>query len=399
MKIAAIHNFLDKQRGAERAFLKMVLALKASGHEVDVFVLGISEYFAESLKDADIRVVSLNFNAWGLNYIRQIYTYFNIINEFRLIFLYRKTARQINESTYDCAFISHFYLSPLILPLLSIPAVYYCHEPNRLLFEPPFNSSSTHRILRLVDLVPREIDKRIEKHCARSADMILTNSDYSRECILRAYGILPVTNRLGVDLDVFKKIDVGKENIVISLGALQRAKAHDFVIRSIGLISPEKRPRLLIIGSGSIKKVSYYFSLAGKYNVALQIKSNIADEELVALYSKARIFAISYIREPSIEPEALGCELPIVAVKEGGVSETVIHNETGILTNRDEKEFAQAIEYLLDNPDKASEMGRKGREWIEKNFTWEMCAENLEKNFNKVLRESADQTKSISISK
>jgi len=55
------------------------------------------------------------------------------------------------------------------------------------------------------------------------------------------------------------------------------------------------------------------------------------------------------------------------------------------LTNRDEKEFAMAIEYLLDNSDIADTMGKEGRKWIEQNFTWEKCALDLQRNLKRVL--------------
>ncbi len=89
--------------------------------------------------------------------------------------------------------------------------------------------------------------------------------------------------------------------------------------------------------------------------------------------------------EPSVEPEALGCETPIIAVREAGARETIIHGKTGLLVNRDEQEFAQAIEYLLDNPEIATTMGHNGKKWLENNFTWEICAENLERYFCKAL--------------
>jgi len=384
MKIAALHMFLSELRGGNLVFLDMVSYLKRRGHEVDTFVLDTSEYFEKKLREVNIEITSLNFKAWK---IKGLNAYLNIINELRAIYLYYRLARKLNKNDYDLAFVHHSILSPLILPFLKIPKVYYCHEPPRAFYEPLIVKDWKHKIYNLFLFVPYLIDRCIDRYCVEFADLILTNSDYSCESIWRAYGRFAITNRLGVDTSIFRKMDEEKENLVISLGVLHPRKAHELVIESIGLIPPEKRPSLLIIGAGQIKK-EFYCNLAKKNNVELEIKSNISDKELVALYNKAKVFAIAYIMEPSIEPAALGCELPIVAVREGGARETIIHGETGILTNRDEREFAQAIEYLLDNPDKAAEMGRKGREWIENNFTWEMCAENLERNFAKVLANS-----------
>jgi glycosyltransferase involved in cell wall biosynthesis len=235
-------------------------------------------------------------------------------------------------------------------------------------------------------MLPNTINKYIDKFCVKHADLILTNSDYEREYIWRTYGLFPITNRLGVDPNKFRRLDLDKEYFIVSVGVIVPVKAHDFVIRSVALIPGDKRPKVVVVGSSGDKRyIKELKKLAKDREVKLEIKINVSDEEIVRLYNKARVTAIAYVMEPSIEPESLGCETPIVAVREAGARETIINGETGILTNRHEEKFAEAIEYILDHPDVAAKMGRKGREWIEKNFTWDKCAENLERNFERVL--------------
>ncbi len=382
MKIIATYPFLTQKRGGELAFLNMTISLKRKGHEIHVLVLDISDEFMMKLQKEDIKVISLNFKEYKLRYIDPI---LNIINKIRMFFLYRKLASKINR-TYDVAFVVH---SPIILPYLRIPKVYYCYEPPRDYYEPLVGATLERKIGNKIYFLFYAIDKYIDAYCVKHADLILTPSDYSREYTWRSYGIFPITNYLGVDTKKFRPLNIEKKNIVVHVGALHPRKAHDFVINAIKLIPEAKRPKLVIVGAEVDKKKKMkdkLYALATNSNVSIEIKSNIPDEELVKLYNMAKVVAIAYIMEPSIEPEALACETPIVAVREGGARETIVNGETGILTNRDEKEFGDAIEYLLDHPDAAAEMGRKGREWIEKNFTWDMCAENLEKNFMKAIK-------------
>ena len=373
MKIAAIRNFINIRGGAQQAFIDMMLALKERGHDIDIYVLSISDELGEELKD-DFSIECLNLREWRLKPV----SVFRLINELRVVWRYRRLAEKINNKGYGLAFIDHYDYSPLILPFLRIPKVYYCYEPPRQYYEPEPFALATYKIYKFI----KHVSKYLDKYCIKRADLILCISDYSREYIYRVYGIFAVTNYLGVDLDKFRKLNLEKENLVVSVGVLYPHKAHDFVIRSVGLIPKNKRPKLMIIAAAILgKEKERLYSLASQEEVDLEIKSYIPHEEFVEWQNKAKVVAIAYIMEPSIEPVALGCETPIIAVREGGARETIIHNETGILTNRDEKEFAQAIEYLLDHPDIAAEMGKKGREWIEKNFTWEKCAENLERNF------------------
>lgn len=57
-------------------------------------------------------------------------------------------------------------------------------------------------------------------------------------------------------------------------------------------------------------------------------------------------------------------------MKEGGVRETVIHRKTGILTERDELLFAEAIVELLKNEDKMDCMSKNSIKYI-KNY-WDI---------------------------
>jgi len=88
--------------------------------------------------------------------------------------------------------------------------------------------------------------------------------------------------------------------------------------------------------------------------------------------------------EPSVEPVAFAYELLIVVVRERGGKKLSLMTKWNINRKRRER-ICRAIEFLLDHPDIATKMRQKGKEWVKMNFTWEKCAENLEKNFKKVL--------------
>jgi glycosyltransferase involved in cell wall biosynthesis len=376
MKIAAIRSFLTVKAGAQGAFLNMMRSLKRMGHEVDIYVLDTSDDIREEVSK-EFNVTSVGFREWKLKVFAPVFNHLRAIRQFK------RLAYKINSGNYDIAFIDHYYLSPLILPFIQIPKVYYCYEPPRMYYEPYWSVTWQAKIVKFLTCIVKFLDA----YCVKFADLILCPSDYAREYIWKSYGLFARTNYLGVDLELYKRLpNVKKENMVLTVGVLLRHKAHDFTIRSIGLIPWDKRPKLLIIAAkGSEKERERLVSYAGRNGVNLEIKGYVSDEEFIELHGKAKVFVIAYIMEPSIEPAALAFEIPIVAVREGGARETIVHNKTGILTNRDEKEFASAIEYLLDNPEIAESMGKEGRKWIEQNFTWEKCSENLERNLEKVL--------------
>ncbi|MGD0765652.1 MAG: glycosyltransferase, partial [Dehalococcoidia bacterium] len=65
--------------------------------------------------------------------------------------------------------------------------------------------------------------------------------------------------------------------------------------------------------------------------------------------------------------EGLWKSRPVVAGNVGGIPLQIIDGETGYLVNTVE-ECAGRVLHLLHNPDKADEMGRRGKEMMRRNF-------------------------------
>ena len=381
MKIAAFHGILREQRGAERAFVNMMLSLAKRKHSIDVFVLTLSEEHRNKLKHENITVTSLGFKEWYSGF-PIVDAYLRLVNELRVMLWYRTLARRLDA--YDVVFTHHFNYAPLLHQFAQKPVVYYCHEPPRQYYEAEPLRGLLRMLARAFRFPASLADRLLDRYCARKATLILTNSNYSRERLQRIYQTVVETNYLGVDAAVFKPLALPKENMVLSIGALHPKKAHDFVLRSLGLLEP--KPKLVVIGAGSQKEKEKLHSLARKQGVTLDLWSNISDEELVRFYNKAKVNAMAYINEPSIEPEAFACGTPVVAVNEGGAAETL--SEGAILTPRSERAFANAVSSLLSNSRKARQLGAAGRTWVVRHFTWDACAQALEKNMKQAVSSS-----------
>jgi len=65
---------------------------------------------------------------------------------------------------------------------------------------------------------------------------------------------------------------------------------------------------------------------------------------------------------------------PIVASRVGGLSEVVVHRQTGLLfDNEDSRGLADAIISLLNHPEVARRMGQAARRRALNVFSWERC--------------------------
>ena len=80
---------------------------------------------------------------------------------------------------------------------------------------------------------------------------------------------------------------------------------------------------------------------------------------------------------------------PVVATEVGGVPEVVEKDVTGLLVPPENPSaLAKAIIFLLRNPLKASEMGKKGRERVEKYFTLHQHVKRIEEIYEELLMEN-----------
>ena len=97
---------------------------------------------------------------------------------------------------------------------------------------------------------------------------------------------------------------------------------------------------------------------------------------------------------PVLEPfgfvplESMACGTPVVGVAEGGVRESVRHEETGLLTDRDPEHFADAILRLLNNPLLIDELGERGPDYVRNHWSWDASVVRLESHLAWAAKES-----------
>ena len=105
-----------------------------------------------------------------------------------------------------------------------------------------------------------------------------------------------------------------------------------------------------------------------------------AEREVIQLLSHATVFACQSVYEPLgiVNLEAMACEAAVVASDTGGIPEVVVDEVTGYLVPLGETfaaEFAERVNELIADPEKARSMGRAGRERAVNDFAWGAIAE------------------------
>jgi glycosyltransferase involved in cell wall biosynthesis len=280
----------------------------------------------------------------------------------------RECARQIQGKGFDLLFAASciFFHTPAIARFIQIPSVVYLQEPNRHFYEclpelPWVATSWTWQDLldfnfcrkalkRRLKLPGIRVQARQERRNAMAFDQILVNSFFSRESLLRAFGVDSKVCYLGVDTERFVNQNQKRTDFAVCVAALYPAKNIDFLVRSLAAVPAYHRPKLVLICNMVDEFYrEHLWKLAKAEGVDLELKYRVADVEVVDLLNRARMMLYA----PRLEPfgyaplEANACGLPVIAVAEGGVRETIQDGVNGLLVEHDPRNMAQAIERLL----------------------------------------------------
>lgn len=310
----------------------------------------------------------------------------------RMVQLEKKMAHAIEQEGFDLLWAnpSQIQNAPSIVAnIKKIPTVFYCQEPLRILYEQmparPYDhvESRFRTAANKVDPFYNLFFKSLKDNDRRnilSSNHILVNSNFMRSIVSEIYGVQPVTNYGGVDLDFFQSLSLPREDYLFSVGSLTPLKGFDFLIRAIASL-PESRRLPLIIASNFANPLEkkYLQRLAGQKNVKLKLETGISDEELRRHYNRTRLTVCAAHREPFglVPVESMACGTPVIAVAEGGFKESIADQITGVLTSRDEKAFGAAIAELLDNKDKWARLSSQGIKSVQEKWSWQHSADRL----------------------
>ena len=397
MKIAVFHNL--PSGGAKRALYGYVEYLTKNNHQVDVFVPSTAneEFLPLDQVASNVHVFPVSTTLGNSIYssIKYIPPQIKKISLRDLEKTEQNIAEVINNGNYDIVFSEQdqYTMAPFLLKYLKKPHVYYCQQPlrNDAVSEVIFPRKKNNLLGSLKSLGSNIVVKRglnIDRTNSNYSKYTLSNSYFSRESILRMYGINSHVSYLGVDPEMFKPIEITEERFILSVGTFTPEKGHGFLVESLALIDPEMRPKLIVVSNSSYPPWKTYLEKhASELNVEMEILSLINDDELAILYNQAELVVYSPYLEPFglVPLESMACGTPVVAVKEGGVRETVIHKKTGLLIDRDEELFGDAITKMLSKDYKRYDMGKNAVKTVENYWTLDHAGERLLEHLMRVI--------------
>jgi glycosyltransferase involved in cell wall biosynthesis len=400
MRIAVWHNL--PSGGGKRALYYHVRGLVERGHQVscwcldsaDQSYLPLSEFAPERVVPTEFRKPRAGFTNWLAPRYTEAIARMQAFDE-----ACRRCAQEIAGGQFDLLFANSSvgYDVPFILRHLSMTKVLYLQEPCRYLYE-------ARPVLPWVSNAPEELEQadlfslrsfvadypllktlrlqaKQEWLNIESCDQVLVNSYFSRESVLRSYGVDAKVCYLGVDTALFRDLGLPRERFILGLGSFDSIKGVDLAVKAVGLLPDPRPPIVWIANSGNEAYRNEIIELAHSLGVELRIQMAISDAELVAILNKATLMLYTSRLEPfGFAPlEANACGLPVVGIAEGGIRETVQDGINGFLVDPEAERIACAASRLLQDPALTMQMGERAVINVKRNWNVESSIDRLEK--------------------
>jgi glycosyltransferase involved in cell wall biosynthesis len=235
---------------------------------------------------------------------------------------------------------------------------------------------------------------RMQAKVARRLGRILTVSESSARDITLDFGVDPARLQvvpLGVD-SVFAPPTAPRVpgRIVAMASADTPMKGIDTLLEAFAKLRTERDVELLLVSrpkpGGTTEQLIERLSIGD----AVRFVNGISDAELAEVVASAEIACVPSLYEGFSLPtvEAMACATPLVVSRAGAIPEVVGPEGlcADLVTPGEVGELVQALEDLLDDPERRARMGAAGRERALAEYSWRAVAEATAEAYRDVIR-------------
>lgn len=212
-------------------------------------------------------------------------------------------------------------------------------------------------------------------------DDVSADSVAAREKRVLFVGRLSPEKGIHTLIEAFAAVARRVPDAVLELAGPRTILPHRFLV---GLSADPLVRRLDVFYDGTVTTdyQRHLDELVSRHGLGGRVRflGSLPHTDLVARYQAATLvvnpsfsesFGISVV-------EGMATGIPVVGTRIGGMAETILHGETGLLVEADQPDaLAVAMCRVLENHEEARRMGRRGREHVVRHFSWSARARRL----------------------
>jgi glycosyltransferase involved in cell wall biosynthesis len=305
-RVALVHDFLLDLRGAERVFL----VLCEMYPDADIFTAVYDP------KGTEGRFAQRNVHTSFLQRLRPNSTSFR-----RLLPLYPYAMEALDLSAYDLVLSSSSAWAHGVLPSEDAVHVCYCHNPFRYAWNAREATLRAHGpVVRAGLGAVLQRWRQWDWIAAQRVDRYVANSETTRRRIARYFTRDAEVVYPPVEIERFTPGTVGDHYVVLS-----ELMPHKRIELAVKAFTDLKRP-LVVVGDGPDGRRLH--RMAGP-NV--RFTGRVSDADVAHLLATSRAMIVTATEEfgiAAVEAQAAG--RPVVALAEGGVTESIQEGRTGV---------------------------------------------------------------------
>ena len=327
-----------------------------------------------------IERLALDFPNWGVLNLRGVREYATALRRVR------RVAAAAKPDLIHCAkCLPEGLIGAVIAKWRRVPLLVYVHGEELTL-------SALSRELRL-----------LTRYVLGAASAIVANSQHTRKLLLELWKVPQHKIQVihpGVDVSAFvpaapdarvrARLGWTNRRIILTVGALQKRKGQDMMIRALSSVR-DRCPDVLYSMIGEGWEREYLERLVSECGVgdSVQFRSIDSDRELIECYQQCDLFVLpnrqigwDFEGFGIVLLEAQACGKPVVAGASGGTAETLLPHITGeIVPCNGPMELGRIVADMLSQPSRLATMGERAREWAAQNFDWAPLAEQARRVF------------------
>jgi glycosyltransferase involved in cell wall biosynthesis len=202
---------------------------------------------------------------------------------------------------------------------------------------------------------------------------------------LKAYGLPePRVHRIpnGVDTEQFKRFKPFPErskNTFILIGRRTPQKGIDVALKALKLLSAKgiNEEKIILKLYGLDFPEHDYKTMAAELGVLHMVQFLCHTDSIKESYQDAHCLILPSRTEglSNVLLEAMSFEMPVIATGISGTVDVVDHEKDGIVIQPDDPEaLANAMEFIIKNPEKSYHLGKNARQKVIENFSLDETA-------------------------